>query len=227
VIDRTMVAASREQYRRLAATLHHRQTETGLKVVLMASAVMGEGKTLTATNLALTLSESYRRNVLLIDADLRRPSLGGMFGLSGAGGLAEGLNSLEERSLTLHRISQRLAILPAGKPSSDPMAGLTSVRMRRVITEARESFDWVILDTPPVGLLPDANLLAAMADGVVLVVRAGSTPFNHVKRAVDAIGPERLIGVVLNRAAKQTDAHSYYDYYSSSDPTPPPADSRL
>ena len=67
--------ASREQYRRLAATLHHAQAEHGLKVVMVASAVPGEGKTLTATNLALTLSESYQRRVLLIDADLRRPSL--------------------------------------------------------------------------------------------------------------------------------------------------------
>ena len=76
--------------------------------------------------------------------------------------------------------------------------------MRRLIDEAREAFDWVIIDTPPVGLLPDANLLAAMVDGVVLVVKAGSTPYDLVKRAVDAIGRDRMLGVVLNR---RHDAH--------------------
>ena len=83
------------------------------------------------------------------------------------------------------------------------MAGLTSERMRRLIDEAREAFDWVIIDTPPVGLLTDANLLASMVDGAVLVVKAGSTPYDLVKRAVDAIGRERLLGVVLNRADEQ------------------------
>ena len=72
--------------------------------------------------------------------------------------------------------------------------------MQRLIDEAREAFDWVIIDTPPVGLLTDANLLASMVDGAVLVVKAGSTPYDLVKRAVDAIGPSKLLGVVLNRA---------------------------
>jgi protein-tyrosine kinase len=215
VVDQKMLPASREQYRRLAATLHHQQAATGLKVVMIASAVMGEGKTLTAANLALTLSESYQRTVLLIDADLRRPSLNTVFGMNGAPGLAEGLTSRQEQKLVLHQISSWLSILPAGKPSSDPMAGLTSGRMRRVIDEARASFDWVIVDTPPVGLLTDANLLAAMVDGAVLVVHAGSTPYDLVKRAVEAIGTDRMLGVVLNRAEARAQPYGYgYDYYS-------------
>ncbi len=226
VVDQTMIPASREQYRRLAATLHHQQAATGLKVVMIASAVVGEGKTLTAANLALTLSESYQRTVLLIDADLRRPSLNTVFGMNGAPGLAEGLASLQERKLALHQISPRLSILPAGKPSADPMAGLTSGRMRRVIDEARESFDWIIVDTPPVGLLTDANLLAAMVDGAILVVQAGSTPYDRVKRAVEAIGSDRMLGVVLNRAEVRAHAYGYgYDYYYAPPPvfySPPP-----
>ncbi len=224
-----MLPASREQYRRLAATLHHHQTDNGLKVVMIASAMMGEGKTLTAANLALTLSESYQRSVLLIDADLRRPSLNKVFGINGAPGLAEGLSALEEGKVTLHQVSPRLSVLPAGKPSSDPMAGLTSGRMRRVIDEARESFDWVILDTPPVGLLTDANLLAAMVDGTVLVVQAGSTPYDLVKRAVEAIGAARVLGVVLNRADTQAHGYGYgygYEYYGSSHGPVPPAETK-
>jgi protein-tyrosine kinase len=218
VVDQKMMPASREQYRRLAATLHHHQAATGLKVVMIASAVMGEGKTLTAANLALTLSESYQRTVLLIDADLRRPSLNTVFRMNGAPGLAEGLTSRQEKKLVLHEVSSWLSMLPAGRPSSDPMAGLTSGRMRRVIDEARTLFDWIIVDTPPIGLLTDANLLAAMVDGAVLVVHAGSTPYDLVKRAVEAIGTDRLLGVVLNRAEARAHSYGYgYDYYGTSD----------
>lgn len=217
VVDQTMRPGSREQYRRLAATLHHSQVATGLKVVMIASAVVGEGKTLTASNLALTLSESYKRNVLLIDADLRRPSVNTVFGMNGAPGLAEGLHSEEEPQLLLHKVTSRLSILPAGKPSLDPMAALTSDRMRRLIDEAKEAFDWVIIDTPPVGLLTDANLLAAMVDGALLVVHAGSTPYDQVKRAVEAIGAGKLLGVVLNRVDYQPQVYQYgYEYYGHS-----------
>jgi capsular exopolysaccharide synthesis family protein len=220
VIDNSMMPASREQYRRLAAALHQAQRTSGFKVVMVASAVAGEGKTLTASNLAMTLSESYRRDVLLIDADLRRPSLHLVFQVPGAPGLSDGLITADDPKLPLHRVSERLAILPAGRPTSDPIGALTSERMRRLIDEAREVFDWVVIDTPPVGLLTDASLLSSMADGVVLVVKAESTPLDMVVRAVHAIGRERVIGTVLNRASEQPNrtSYDYYKYYSQAEP---------
>jgi protein-tyrosine kinase len=220
VIDLDMMPASREQYRRLAAALHQAQRTSGFKVVMVASAVAGEGKTLTASNLAMTLSESYRRDVLLIDADLRRPSLHQVFQVPGAPGLSDGLITSEDPKLPLHRVSERLAVLPAGRPTSDPIGALTSERMRRLIDEAREVFDWVVIDTPPVGLLTDAALLSSMADGVVLVVKAESTPHDMVVRAVNAIGRERVIGTVLNRAKEQPNrtSYDYYKYYSQAEP---------
>jgi Mrp family chromosome partitioning ATPase len=93
--------------------------------------------------------------------------------------------------------------------------------MRQLLDEARGSFDWVIVDTPPVALLPDANLLSAMVDGAVLVVRAESTPWDLVQRAAAAIGQERLLGVVLNGATAEAGAGYYgYDYYSVPQTTP-------
>jgi capsular exopolysaccharide synthesis family protein len=215
VVDDAMMPASREQYRRLAATLHQQQAASGLKVVMISSAVGGEGKTLTASNLALTFSESYRRSVLLIDGDLRRPSLHNVFNIKDSVGLSEGLSQLEEKPLTLHQITQRLTVLPAGRAISDPMAGLTSDRMRRLIEEAREAFDWVIIDTPPVGILTDANLLASMVDGAVLVIKAEATPYQLAQRAVEALGRNRILGVVLNRALAPLDGtkYGYYNYY--------------
>ena len=213
VIDENMSAISREQYRRLAAVLHDAQGTTGLQVVMLASAIAGEGKTLTAANLALTFSESYQKRVLLIDGDLRRPTLHSVFRLDTASGLADGLLSPTETKMVVRQVSTRLAVLPAGRPSSDPMAGLTSDRMKRLLAEARGAVDWVILDTPPVMLLPDAHLMASMVDGAVLVVRARSTPHELVRRASDAIGRSRIVGVVLNRAepSSQKD-HYYYSY---------------
>jgi protein-tyrosine kinase len=211
VFDTEMPAESREQYRRLAATLHHAQASNGIKVVMITSALGAEGKTLTASNVALTLSESYHKKVLLIDADLRRPSLQEVFGIPAGPGLSEGLTSLHERAVPVHQVSPRLGILQAGRPKSDPIAALTSDRMRRLMGEARKNFDWIILDTPPVALLTDANLVCSMTDGAVIVVRAGHTPHELVVRAVAAVGRDRTLGVVLNQA--ELTSKGYYASY--------------
>jgi succinoglycan biosynthesis transport protein ExoP len=97
------------------------------------------------------------------------------------------------------------------------MAALASARARRFIDEARETFDWVVIDTPPIGLLSDASLLAALADGTILVVKANSTPHDLVQRAVAALGPERVLGVVLNRVTVGVaglDRRYYGRYYT-------------
>jgi Mrp family chromosome partitioning ATPase len=101
----------------------------------------------------------------------------------------------------------------------DPMAALISGRMKQLVDEARETFEWVIIDTPPLVLLPDANLLASMVDGAVLVIKAGSTSHELTKRAVEAIGRPRIVGVVLNRATQTLERYSaYYDYYAEPQP---------
>ncbi len=202
-----------EQYRRLAATLHQVQIERGTKIVMVASATAGEGKTLTAANLALTLSESFRSSVLLIDADLRRPTVHELFQISNASGLNDGLKADEERKLSFVEVSPRLTVLPAGPPNPDPMSGLTSDRMKRIIQEASAKFEWVVLDTPPVGFLPDANLLAEMVDMVVFVVGAGTTPSHLIQRAVKAMDRSRIVGVVLNRVAESQAAYQHYHHY--------------
>jgi protein-tyrosine kinase len=203
-----------EQYRRLAGILHQAQVERGVKVVMLASAQAAEGKTLTAVNLALTLSESYKRRVLLIDADLRRPSVGKVFGLPPASGLSECLKSSELQALRITNVTDSLGLLLAGRADHDPMSGLTSGRMHEVIEQAAASFDWVIIDTPPVGLLTDAHLLSAMVDAAVLVIDAGTTQHAVVQRAIDSIGREKIVGVVLNRVEARALAEaSQYKYY--------------
>jgi capsular exopolysaccharide synthesis family protein len=202
-----------EQYRRLAARLHLAQAEAGTRVVMVTSAVSSEGKTLTATNLALTLSESYKRRVLLIDADLRRPWVHELFRLPNLTGLNDGVRADVDRKVPLIAVSDYLSVLTAGRPDPDPMSVLASDRMRRILNDAGKAFDWVIVDTPPVAVLSDAHLLARLVDTVVLVVKAGSTQHDAMARAIEAVGRDRILGVVLNCADEPRQlAYHYYGY---------------
>ena len=207
------LALAVEQYRKLAATLHHAQASRGLKCILVTSALPGEGKSLTASNLALTLSASYQRRVLLIDGDLRRPSLHEVFGVPNTAGLSDGLALDSLKGIPVFEVSARLSIITSGQPIGDPTGPLTSDRMRHLLDEARAGYDWVIIDTPPVGLLSDARLLAEMVDGVLLVVEAIKTPYPDLLRAIDTIGRERLLGTVLNRLQYVPGSAKYYQSY--------------
>lgn len=201
-----------EQFRRLAATLHQAQSAHGIRRIMVTSATPDDGKTLTAINLALVLSESYRRRVLLVDADLRRPSIRDVVNLFDGSGLSETLKARSEQKLALVQLTPTLTLLPAGHPIPDPIGVLTSPRMRRILEEASSRFDWVILDAPPVGQLADASLLGEMVEGTLFVIRAGKTQHPHILKAIEAIGRERILGVVLNAVAEMPN-QTYERYY--------------
>lgn len=192
-----------EQFRGLAATLHHAQQANGIRSVMITSATQGDGKTLTAVNLALVLAESYRSRVLLIDADLRRPSIPSVADFGNASGLSEALRATHEQKLALVSITPRLTLLPAGQPIANSIEALTSPRMRQILDEAASRFDWVILDAPPVGPTTDASLLTQMVDGTLFVIHAGRTQFAEVSKAIESLGRERILGVVLNGVDEQ------------------------
>jgi len=214
IVDPDVESSLVEQYRRLAASLHHAQLQRNVRTVMITSAVAAEGKTLTATNLALTLSHSYKRRVLLIDADLRRPTVHEAFRIANDTGLVDVLRKTETRRLPLCRASETLWILTAGRATSDPMSALASEEMKLLLGEAIEHFDWVIVDSPPVALLSDANLVAAMVDATILVIGA-ATPYPLVRRAVESVGASRIIGTVLNRIERgqMVGGYGFYDYY--------------
>jgi Mrp family chromosome partitioning ATPase len=121
----------------------------------------------------------------------------------------------QEAPFPVVHIRRRLSLM-ATERQNDPIGILTSPEMRRTVETAREAFDWVLIDTPPIGLLPDASLLTSMVDGVVLVVSAGTTPYQIVQHAADAIGRERLLGVVLNRAdPRHLISIDHYGHYAA------------
>jgi protein-tyrosine kinase len=203
-------AAAVEQYRRLAAQLIHASVERGIKVVMMASAVRGEGKSLTAANLAVTLARSYQRNTLLVDADQRAPMQHNIFRVDNTSGLSDWLHACPGAGEATIQLMPSLTLLTAGLPTMDPMAGLTSWRMQALIAEAKASYDFVVIDSPPATLVPDAGVLVTLVDATVLVIRAGSTPHASIAQAVEVLGRERILGTVLNGADETTSAGRYW-----------------
>lgn len=217
LVTGTSSTVSREQYRRLGAVLHEAQAQNQSKTVMITSALPHEGKTLTVVNLALTLSESYARRVLVIDADLRSPCLHTILNIPNARGLSEVLQD-GQHDLPFVQVSSRLYALTAGTPGPTPLAGLSSRRMGEVLGECAARFDWVLIDTPPVGVLPDAQVLARLVGEVLLVIGAGSTPVAAIERAVAELGgPDAISGTVLNRVdeSRIPDA-GYYGRYETS-----------
>jgi len=217
VVDAQTAPIAVEQYRRLAGALHDVQVEHGLKTLMVTSAVPGEGKTLTIANLALTLSEACQRRVVLIDADLRRPTLHQIFRLPNTHGLSDVLRS-DGAEAPLLQITDHLTVLPAGRLES-PMA-MTSDRMGALLDTLSASFDWVLIDAAPVGFMPEARMLARLTKAVLFVIAARSTPHTLVTRAVAEIGVESIVGTVLNSVSDEdVPAAAYYqDYYAPGAP---------
>ena len=204
-----------EQYRSLAVHVEEQVNPIGAwgYALTVTSPEEGAGKTLTSLNLALTLTRGLERKVLLVEADLWRPQLQEYF----ADDLTQlpGLHQVLERTLPLAEAvvqvdSTSLEVLPAGasRVAGDKMAGR---RISEVLAEARAGYEIVVLDSPPMALLASARSLAARADGVVLVVRANQTKKKSIEKTLAALGPEKLVGVVLNgvRISKR----GYRGYY--------------
>jgi capsular exopolysaccharide synthesis family protein len=199
-----------EQYRHLGAALHDAQLQSGIRSVMVASAVAAEGKTLSATNLAFTLSRSFRKRVLLVDGDLRKPSVHQLLQLENGIGLSDILKRPGGR-LTTQTLSPTLSVITSGEDDTDPVSLLVSDAAGQFLAEARNHFDWVVVDTPPVLLFPDAGLFAGRLDTCVMVVSAASTATPVAASAVAAIGASRILGVLLNRA-EPTEVAAGYGY---------------
>ena len=194
-------------YERLAAQLHSIRATRSVSTLLVASALPDEGKSLTVANLALALSGPCGKRVLIVDADLRRPSLHTLFGVPNDEGLNECLRVPAAPSRPI-LVAPNLSLLSAGRPDRDPLEVLTSNALHALLSELAREFDWVLVDAPPLGAYPDAHLVASAADGVLLVVRAGQTPLGDVQATVRTLGRDRILGVVLNRA--NAPANQYY-----------------
>jgi capsular exopolysaccharide synthesis family protein len=195
-----------EQYRQLRTRLSHTEGATALRTILITSPQKGEGKSVTAANLALTMAQELQRRVVLVEADLRKPSLEQLFGLPAGPGLADYLaGACDLREAMKFLPEHNLTVIPAGTMPANPAELLGSTAMRRLLDQLRSRFDRVILDTPPVLPLADVAVLAPIVDGALLVVRAGVTPKPAIENALRAFDSSRLLGVVLNESGLEQD----------------------
>jgi capsular exopolysaccharide synthesis family protein len=187
-----------ELYRSLRTKIGHAENGTPLRVIQITSPGKNDGKTVTAVNLALTMAQEFQRRVLMVDADLRRPTAHALCGVSPEPGLVDvltGTATLEEALIELP--DHHLTILPAGRPYGRPTEMLASGPMRRLIDTLRMQFDRIVIDSAPAHL-SDAAVIEPLADTVLIVVRAGLTTKPAIERAIGALGSSKLLGLVLN-----------------------------
>jgi capsular exopolysaccharide synthesis family protein len=200
-----------EQFRALRTRLLQAGERQKMTAFVVTSAGVGEGKTLTALNLAWLLAQTDGLKALIIDADLRQPCAIDYLGIEAPFGLSEvlaGTATLEESIVKLN--PSGLHLLPGGEARDDVAELLSGPKFARVLSDARRMFDYIIIDAPPLGIFTDANLLINHADGALLVVRAGKTRFGSVDRLLEQLPRERILGVVLNRAEEQPEDNAYY-----------------
>ncbi|OLE50717.1 MAG: hypothetical protein AUG51_26565 [Acidobacteria bacterium 13_1_20CM_3_53_8] len=202
-----------EQFRSLRTRLLQASERRKMQAFVVTSAGVGEGKTLTALNLAWLLAQTDGVRALLIDSDLRQPCATEYLGIDEPTGLSEvlaGTATLEESIIRLEPAG--LYLLPGGEPRDDVAELLSGPKFDKVLAEARRMFDYIIIDAPPMGIFTDANLLINSADGAMLVVRAGKTRYATVERLLEQLPRERMLGVVLNRSEETMEDSSAYYY---------------
>jgi capsular exopolysaccharide synthesis family protein len=216
-LDPRLVAAhahtslAAEQYRSLRTRIKSAENGRALRTIVITSPNKGDGKSLTAANLALTMAQEFQQRVILVDGDLRRPSVHRLFGVPATFGLSNVLTegaAVEDALIPVP--DHGLTILPAGPVPMHPAELLGSAAMRRVIETLRSSFDRVLIDMPPAAPLADVAIASALADGILMIVRAGVTKKPAIERALSGLDQAKVLGLVLNDAG-DTGA-GYYGY---------------
>jgi capsular exopolysaccharide synthesis family protein len=206
-----------EEYRSLRTHVLHKSQRQKLQSIVVASVNPGEGKSITALNLAWLLAQTDGVRALIIDSDLRMPSLADYVGIEVDKGLSHilaGEATLAEAIVKLN--PSGLHILPGGDARKDVAELISGPRFKEILREAREMFDYIIIDAPPLAVFTDATVLINHADGAMLVIRANKTRYSAIDRAVEPIPKDRFLGVVLNQSEdvlKETEyGYNYYNY---------------
>jgi len=202
-----------EQYQGLRLTVERLARGRDVKVIAISSPAAGDGKTVTAINLAGALARGSNDRVLLIDADLRRPSVARQLGITDAEvGLADALSDgrTSVADVVKRLDAYNLDVIPAGRPRTGISQILRSPRLEAFLQEARQRYAYIVLDTPPLLPVFDSALLAKSVDGVLMVVSANQTPRKLLGEALNMLDASKVLGIVFNR-----DARPLFGYYNA------------
>ena len=203
-----------EQYRTIRTNIEFSAVDRAIKTIVVTSAGPGEGKSTTAANLAIVMAQNGN-STLLIDADMRKPTAHYTFGVSNFSGLTNVLTKQNEIEASVQQTKiENLALLPCGPIPPNPAELLSSRMMGLLLENIQEMFDVIIIDTPPVMAVTDAQILSSKCDGTVLVLSSGKTEREEIKKAKELLvkANAKILGAILNN--KKAESGSYY-YYSS------------
>ncbi|HME34266.1 MAG TPA: CpsD/CapB family tyrosine-protein kinase [Candidatus Sulfotelmatobacter sp.] len=211
-----------EKFRFLAVRLRQIRQTRPLKKILITSTIPQEGKSTVAANLACTLARRKPQKTLLLEGDLRRPTLADRFGLGRVAGLSEWFHG-EGSAMNIYRLdSLGLWVLPAGNAAENPLELMQSGKLGPLMDQLTEWFDWIVIDSPPVLPLADTSVWARMADGILLVTRPGVTEKQQLQRGLATLEKSKLLGALVN--SSNDAAHS--DYYQRYGPAASSSGSR-
>ncbi|MGE3465729.1 MAG: CpsD/CapB family tyrosine-protein kinase [Pyrinomonadaceae bacterium] len=205
-----------EEYRSLRTHVLHKSQRQKLQAIVVASSNPSEGKSVTALNLSWLLAQTDGVNCLIIDSDLRMPSLGDYLGIETDKGLSHVLDGDATLADSIVRLEPSgLHILTGGDARNDVAEMISGPKFKEILDEAREMFDFIIIDAPPLGIFTDATVLINHADGAMLVVRANRTSYSVIDRILEPLPKDRLLGVVLNQSEDvMEESHYNYGYYN-------------
>jgi capsular exopolysaccharide synthesis family protein len=205
-----------EEYRSLRTHVLLKSQKQKLQSIVVASVGPSEGKSVTALNLSWLLAQTDGVRALIIDSDLRMPSLTDYLGIETEKGLSEILAGKATLNDSIIRLEPSgLHLLPGGEARNDVAELISGPKFREILRQAREMFDYVIIDAPPLGIFTDAAVLINHADGALLVVRANRTRCKDVDRILDSLPRERMLGAVLNQSEEVlNESHYNYGYYN-------------
>ena len=208
-----------EQYRKLRYSVEQLKQKKGVSIIAVSSPAPGDGKTMTALNLAGSLSAGTNNRVLVVEGDLRKPSIAKYLKMGFTSpGLAEFVSQSDRYGLIQIHPRYNLAVFPAGNSLRTPYEALKSARLGHFLEDVRSHFDYIIVDAPPLVPLSDCRLIQEHVNGILVVVRAGRDPRDLVDEAVKSLDPKKVLGIVFN--GDQCSSRYYKSYKNG------PAESR-
>jgi capsular exopolysaccharide synthesis family protein len=210
VMLREKHSAAAEQYRLLAHAIERLARDGSGTTVALTSTVEGEGKTVTAINLAFALAETGTRKVALCDVDFRGGRVADTMGLGDLDGIIDVLSGKTPATDVVRRIDKNLALISAGTPTQHPLGHLRSPAWKALVASLRRHFDFILFDCPPVCMSDDLAVIEDVIDRAVLVVRSGATTTEAVQDALRRLPAEKVLGFVLNDAPLETKVYRPY-----------------
>ena len=211
-----------EAFRTVRTNISFSDVDNEIQTILFTSTKQNEGKSTVIANVAYSFSKLESCKVLLMDLDLRNPTVHKMFGVSNTYGLMDNLKSDRPLEKCIHKIEANIHVLPTGAMPPNPTEILSSKKMAKFLEDIKSHYDYIFIDAPPVGVVSDATIISSNVDGVMYVVASNETDLSHAQVAIENLkkADANIIGSVLNKYEMNQSSYSYYGYYYEQDEAP-------